>query len=384
MRETPGVVIKSKFKVPGTKKKSRRYTTYLDYINRPDAKDSREQFETYHDYMGDEMKSSGLFTREDDRLDDEKRRAVRDIFKHAQENGSILWQDVISFDNTWLRETGVLHDDLVDEKRLIQATRNAVEAMLQKEKMVHTYWTGAVHYNTDNIHVHVAIVETSHMRERGKRKPKSIELMKSKVIHSLADRTKEQEKLNAFIRDELVAHKRNRKIKTLPNRVLHPELVRQFKYIYERLPEDKRQWRYNMNGMQPLRESLDRLTDRYIAIHFKAEFQAFNERLEQEVSFHRRSYGDTEKAERYRMTKRQDLYTRMGNAILSEMRDLSKEQAICEKNEARKHPVRRAFNQQKNFNESLHRIERHMNDEFEHLKNQRAFEQLERDIEYGK
>ncbi|TCI49565.1 hypothetical protein EVJ30_14665, partial [Exiguobacterium sp. SH5S13] len=116
-----------------------------------------------------------------------------------------------------------------------------------------------MHYNTDNIHVHVAIVETSHMRERGKRKPKSIELMKSKVIHSLADRTKEQEKLNAFIRNELVAHKRNRKIQTLPNRVLRPELVRQFKDIYERLPEDKRQWRYNMNGMQPLRESLDRL-----------------------------------------------------------------------------------------------------------------------------
>lgn len=384
MRETPGVVIKSKFKVPGTKKKSRRYTTYLDYINRPDAKDSREQFETYHDYMGDEMKSSGLFTREDDLLDDEKRRAVRDIFKHAQENGSILWQDVISFDNAWLRETGVLHDDLVDEKRLIQATRNAIDSMLQKEKMVHAYWTGAVHYNTDNIHVHVAIVETSHMRERGKRKPKSIELMKSKVIHSLADRTKEQEKLNAFIRDELVAHKRNRKIQTLPNRVLHPDLVRQFKDIYEQLPEDKRQWRYNMNGMQPLRESLDRLTDRYIDIHFKSEFQVFNERIEQEVSFHRRSYGDKVKAERYRTTKRQDLYTRMGNAILSEMRELAKEQHVNEKSEPIKHPVRRAFKQQKIFNESLYRIERHMTDEFEHLKNQRAFEQLERDIEYGK
>lgn len=384
MRETPGVVIKSKFKVPGTKKKSRRYTTYLDYINRPDAKDSREQFETYHDYMEDEMKSSGLFTREDDRLNDDKRRDVRDIFKHAQANGSILWQDVISFDNAWLRETGVLHDDLVAEKRLIQATRNAVEAMLQKEKMVHAYWTGAVHYNTDNIHVHVAIVETSHMRERGKRKPKSIELMKSKVIHSLADRTKEQEKLNAFIRDELVAHKRNRKIPTLPNRVLHPDLVRQFKDIYERLPEDKRQWRYNINGMQPLRESLDRLTERYIDTYFKQEFQTFNERLEQELSFHRRSYGDMVKAERYQTTKRQDLYTRMGNAILSEMRDLSKEQTTFEKSEALNHPIRRAFKQQKIFNESLYRIERHMNDEFEHLKNQRAFEQLERDIEYGK
>lgn len=119
MRNTPGVVIKLKFKIPSTKKKSRRYTTYLDYINRLDAKNSREQFETYHDYMENEMKSSGLFTREDDRLNDDKRRTVRDIFKHAQENESILWQDIISFDNAWLREIGVLHDDLVNEKRLI-------------------------------------------------------------------------------------------------------------------------------------------------------------------------------------------------------------------------------------------------------------------------
>lgn len=141
------------------------------------------------------------------------------------------------------------------------------------------------------------------MRKRGKRKPKSIELMKSKVIHSLADRTKEQEKLNAFIRDELVAHKRNREISTLPNRVLHPELVRQFKNIYERLPKDKRQWRYNMNGMQPLREPLDRLTDRYIDTYFKQEFRTFNEQLEQEVSFHSRSYGDTEKAELEALTE---------------------------------------------------------------------------------
>lgn len=141
MRETPGVVIKSRFKVPGTNKKSRRYTTYLDYINRPDAKDSREQFEKYHDYMEDETKSSGLFIREEDHLDEKKRRAVLDLFKHAQENGSILWQDVILLDNAWLSETGVLHEYLVDEKRMIQATRNAIEAMIQREKMIHAYWT---------------------------------------------------------------------------------------------------------------------------------------------------------------------------------------------------------------------------------------------------
>ncbi|UZN01034.1 relaxase MobL [Lysinibacillus sp. MHQ-1] len=32
------------------------------------------------------------------------------MFQQAQENGSPLWQDVISFDNTWLQKYGLMDE----------------------------------------------------------------------------------------------------------------------------------------------------------------------------------------------------------------------------------------------------------------------------------
>lgn len=280
MSNIPGVIIKSKFKLPQVARRARRYTTYLSYIDRPETKARSHQFENYHDYMEDELKSSGLFTATQDRLNAREREQLRDIFRRAQENGSILWQDVISFDEAWLQEVGVKENRYIDEQRLMQATRNAIALMIEKEQMLHATWTAAIHYNTDNIHVHIATVETIHPRERGKRKPKTIEKMKAQVVHTLADRTREQEKLNTFIRDEVLAHKRNRLTLSISNRVLHPALVQQFETIQKQLPDDKRQWYYNMNGMKELRPSLNQFTDAYLATYFEKEHSEFKQQLD--------------------------------------------------------------------------------------------------------
>ena len=125
MSKVPGVIIKSKFKLPQATRRARRYTTYLNYIDRPETKARSHQFENYHDYMEDELKSSGLFTATQDRLSATEREQLREVFRRAQENGSILWQDVISFDEAWLQEVGVKENRYIDEQRLMQATRNA-------------------------------------------------------------------------------------------------------------------------------------------------------------------------------------------------------------------------------------------------------------------
>ena len=384
MSNIPGVIIKSKFKLPQATRRSRRYTTYLSYIDRPETKARSRQFENYHDYMENELKSSGLFTATHDRLNANEREQLRDIFRRAQENGSILWQDVISFDEAWLQEVGVKENRFIDEQRLMQATRNATSLMIEKEQMLHATWTAAIHYNTDNIHVHIATVETMHPRERGKRKPKTIEKMKAQVVQTLADRTREQEKLNAFIRDEVLAHKRNHATLSVSNRVLHPELVRQFKAIQKQLPDDKRQWYYNMNGMQNLRPSLNQFTDTYLATHFEKEYTAFKQRLDTEVAFYERSYGSASQASAYRKTKEQDLYTRMGNAILSEMLESDKWSPKLTKGDTSspKQKIRLAFRRERIMQETLYRIGRHMNDEWDHIKNQRAFEQLEQEVQH--
>ncbi len=383
MTKVPGVIIKSKFKLPQSTRRARRYTTYLSYIDRPETKARSQQFENYHDYMEDELKSSGLFTATQDRLSATEREQLREVFRRAQENGSILWQDVISFDEAWLQEVGIKENRYIDEQRLMQATRNATALMIEKEQMSHATWTAAIHYNTDNIHIHVATVETIHPRERGKRKPKTIEKMKAQVVHTLADRTREQEKLNTFIRDEVLAHKRNRLTLSISNRVLHPALVQQFETIQKQLPDDKRQWYYNMNGMKELRPSLNQFTDAYLTTYFEREHTAFKQRLDTEVAFYERSYGSASQASTYRKAKEQDLYTRMGNAILSEMRELSKPpQKLAKTNTfSPKQRIRSAFRRERIMQETLYRIGRHMNNEWEHIQNQKAFEALQQEIE---
>ncbi|WP_268398117.1 relaxase MobL [Bacillus sp. T17B1] len=76
--------------------------------------------------------------------------------------------DVISFDNEWLQENGVLKDGFMDEQKMKQATRNAVNEMIRKEGLSDSaIWLAAIH--TDNIHVHVATVQTNNFRERENR-----------------------------------------------------------------------------------------------------------------------------------------------------------------------------------------------------------------------
>src|SRR5699024_12056706 len=74
-----------------------------------------------------------------------------------------LWQDVISFDNEWLEEQG-LYDPTthsVDEDKMIDVTRKAMEEVLNQEGINPNtvLWSGSIHYNTDNIHVHTAMVQ---------------------------------------------------------------------------------------------------------------------------------------------------------------------------------------------------------------------------------
>src|SRR5699024_1976987 len=122
---------------------------------------------------------------------------LKDLYQQAQENNSIMWQDVISFDNDWLADQGIYNhkDRTLDENKIKEATRRAMNEMAKKENMEGTLvWSAAIHYNTDNIHVHVSTVQPNNPRERGKRKQSTIDSMKTKVAHCLMDRS-EQNKI---------------------------------------------------------------------------------------------------------------------------------------------------------------------------------------------
>lgn len=161
-----GVVVVTKFCRSG----SRQFSSYIDYLDRDEAARAENAYlyNLYQDYMGDPEKMGSLFTEYKDIRNPEEKQKLKEIYQTAQDNGSLMWQTVISFDNRWLEKNGLYQKEgkILDEERLKNITRSAVHRMLEKEGLEHAVWSAAVHYNTDNIHIHIATVEPDPMREK--------------------------------------------------------------------------------------------------------------------------------------------------------------------------------------------------------------------------
>ncbi|NBJ68928.1 hypothetical protein D1839_05490 [Roseburia sp. 1XD42-34] len=210
----PGIVLVSKFVMADSKE----YQDYINYIDRDEAKvkqqlnfkrDHEDDFQILHhymEYMGDEEKQGELFTQHHNKLDDKQKKEMKQQFQLGQKKGSPMWQDVLSFDNAFLEEQGLYNSKTkqLDERRMKNIVRGAVKEMLQAEKMNDTtVWAAAIHHNTDNIHVHIAMIEPKPTREtvrfydeendmwveqfRGNRKQSSLNKMKSKVANQMLD-----------------------------------------------------------------------------------------------------------------------------------------------------------------------------------------------------
>src|SRR5699024_7704860 len=234
-----------------------------------------------------------LFTSSKDSLNDKEKQTVKEQFQLAQQNESPMWQDVISFDNEWLAKQGLYNTatHTVDETKMRSVVRETMNAMLQAETMQQTaIWTASLHYNTDNIHVHVATIEphptrermnvldkdsnTWHEEYRAKRKPKTLDKMKSKVANFILNRSNERNKIDELLRGTLRYKKENnislssfRKTETL------------FKEAMNRLPDDRKQWRYGYKSINEARPFIDDITEKYLEEFHPEELQALKTRL---------------------------------------------------------------------------------------------------------
>ncbi|WP_342719899.1 MobP2 family relaxase (plasmid) [Bacillus paramycoides] len=380
---TPGVVLKTKFVLPS----SDVFQNYIDYVDREEAKSevklNPKMFETYQDYMGNSEKTSALFTEQANRLTESEKKSLKEMFKTAHENGSIMWQDVISFHNPWLEKQGIYDEKTktLDEKKLMDVTRLAMKEM-QKRKGLEksSIWSAAIHFNTDNIHIHVATVEPFPTRERGKRKPKTLDAMKGKVVNNLLDRKQEQKQINDLIRNNMVGRKKEDSVFNWRNQHLKPLFLQ----IYKQLPSDKRQWQYSYNTIQPLKPQIDELSSRYIQHHHKKDYDQFLQKLDKEVQVFKEAYGegkyDKKQYENYKMNKISDLYKRMGNAFLQEMKAYDKEQKRI--HHMKKSKSFRKFQQNVSIQYSMRKVEGAFKSEYESWKNQKYYERMQRENAY--
>ncbi|XMA23614.1 relaxase MobL (plasmid) [Bacillus bombysepticus] len=380
---TPGVVLKTKFVLPGSK----AFQNYVEYVDREEAKSevklNPKMFEMYQDYMGNSEKTSALFTDHANCLTESEKKSLKEMFKTAHENGSIMWQDVISFHNPWLEKQGIYDEKTktLDEKKLMDVTRLMMKEMQKREGLEKSsIWSAAIHFNTDNIHIHVATVEPFPTRERGKRKPKTLDAMKGKVVNNLLDRKQEQKQINDLIRNNMVGRKKEDSVFNWRNQHLKPLFLQ----IYKQLPSDKRQWQYSYNTIQPLKPEIDELSRRYIQHHHKKDYDQFLKKLDKEVQVFKEAYGegkyDKKQYENYKTNKISDLYKRMGNAFLQEMKTYDKEQKRI--HHMKKSKSFRKFKQNVSIQYSMRKVEGAFKSEYESWKNQKYYERMQREIAY--
>lgn len=347
---SPAVVLRSKFVTP----QSRTFNNYINYMDREDAKqnvniepssDKENDFDVFYNfmnYMDDDEKQGELFTSNQDKLGDKEKQTVKEQFQLAQQNESPMWQDVISFDNEWLAKQGLYNpaNNSVDETKMRSIVRETMHAMLKTEGMQRSaIWTASLHYNTDNIHVHVATVEphptreqmkvldkdsnTWHEEYRAKRKPKTLDKMKSKVANVILERTNERNKIDELLRGT-IRYKKENNISLSTFR----KTDKLFLEAMNRLPDDRKQWHYGYQSINEARPYIDEITEIYLEQFHPEELHELKTKLDEEVDVMKEMYGEGSDYKQYKETKLEDLKKRMGNATLTEMRAIDKEERV--------------------------------------------------------
>lgn len=374
-----GIILKKRFVSPNTKK----FKSYIDYIDRNEAvrKEHFEDFSLYNDYMDNPNKLGGLFTSDKDFLSDVEKKELKKQYSKAQKNNSILWQDVVSFDNEWLEKHG-LYDSktkTVDEKKILEATRGMMLVAEEKEELNNILWSGSLHFNTDNIHVHIASVEMTPNEKRrtmsnelkGRFKPQTLVKMKSKFTNTVLDRQENLKNINDIIRENI--------IKDRPDNLFKKDKTfkKLMKEIIADLPSNKAQWKYGYNTVNV--KKIDMLTSYYIETYKKEEFKELKNRLKKEEDFLKETYGtgNNQSYKSYSKNKINDLYKRMGNNFLNEIKS-----TMQEKN-SKLEPVRRQRYNQKNIlcltQKDINNIKKIFNKDIQSLKNQSTYEKLNKE-----
>ncbi len=357
-----GVIVKTRF----CESNSEAFTGYIEYIDRNEAKRNEmlSEYNLYNDYMDNPEKTTGLFTSGKTKLTNMEKLQLKETFQMSQDNGSLMWQTVISFDNRWLEQYGLYDSEsqILDEKKLKEIATGAVNRMLKNEGLENAVWSAAIHYNTDNVHIHIATVEPHPSRAKkeyqvydiykvdgkeekvpvrdingelvkregyvGRFKGKSIELCKKHVVDEIMRQQELNLDINRIMREKIIDQKKNHILS------IDKDLKDKFLDIYKCLPRvgNRGLWNYNNSTMSRVRPMLDALTTDYLMKYHKEDYEKFIALAKSQSEDYKTAYGKKSKRD-FAENKLKELYERLGNKILKEMREYDKKNVTVEYDE---------------------------------------------------
>lgn len=254
------------------------FREYIDYMNRSYATEDQSE------------ELTAVFTQEADYLQKKQLTDLKTKLETAYQNGSLLWQGVISFDNAFLAEQG-LYDTAtgqVDQKAIKAVMRDMMPTLIQKEELSDSaFWWGNIHLNTDNIHIHFGLSEVESNREKifyrprgrmeykGNFSQKTINRFKSGVYHGLL---KEETRSNLLRKEQILANLKADLITSVyqEDKIISSAEKNFLEQAYNHLPLNKK-WRYGSNARDfaVSKFFLDRYLDSYLKNEGSAAYQEF-------------------------------------------------------------------------------------------------------------
>lgn len=317
-----GVTLMQDFCRPRTEK----FQEYIDYMDREEAQRNNAitTYNLFNEYMGNPYKSTGLFTAEKDSLTLQEKKHLKKVFSIAQTNQSLMWQTVISFDNNWLQKNGIydMKTKMLDERKLKAVTRKAINELLKNEGLDQAVWSASIHYNTDNIHVHIATVEPYPMRKkmmyqgkeevRGKFKLSNINRCKSIMINEIMQTREMNLRINTIIRKDIVEKLKEKEL------TKDGEIKIKFLELCQKIPKNR--MNYGNKEMRQYRAMIDEISEKFLEVYSSEKYYELREILDRQSLLYTEAYGGDQGGD-YKKNKLQELKEKMGNAVLKQAKD---------------------------------------------------------------
>lgn len=273
---------------------------FLEYMDRPEAFDKtrhlNDEYKDFIDYMSNSEKSDGLFNAQSDLLTESDKEKYRQLETVSRDAGCPKYYGVVSFDNNFLIENGLMTSDgKLDVHGIKELGREGINAMISTSYKLdndNVYWTGAIHTNTDNIHIHFSICEYERREDRCKvyRDKDCIEV-------------KAFDKLKSKIVNRVLGSDYSRQLTELERESIKPALssgyggcAEQLIRLADKLPSEGG-WQYGRPKMKAYRDDIDKTVDAVIASDQKLSglWKQYNEMLDSRTEYLRKIYGEGER-----------------------------------------------------------------------------------------
>lgn len=299
----------------------------LDYLAK-----HNQRFQTLFEKMKiepiqNETFETGLFDLTTDDLSASQLKRYERKFDKAQEKGNVLYQDVVSFDTLELVKAGIYnpYNNHLNREPLIEASRKMIQQLYQEEGLnPSTISIGAIHYNTQHFHIHLATIEP-HQSNRtkmadgqpqGRRKKQTLEKMKSVFANHIFNRTEQLKELST-LRDSL------RQEVKLPLQTItyKKQLQRDLSRVMKQLPDERKNWNakhLSLSAQQSMKTFIDHL------LKDNPNFERYKVLAKEEDEFKQHTYGELPKGQRSfyegRLYGKDGLYYRLSNSVLEELK----------------------------------------------------------------